>query len=230
MCSFLRFSSFTDKNWFSVIHLIEYILFAWGLNLLKKKIAVGSTVFITLICAVVIYLGLTQNSLLSKERPESESTRELGTATEESNGIIEYEPSTERIAFQEGEEERVREILKEQHENLNTLAGWGAVERLDHTSLAEQDKWRGLKADVEWLSQHGLAPSEAINDMKNAKVLMEVSEEHEDEMSVRYLHRIFHDLDAHVNETKVDKIWDVTYAYGSEGEIDKVYNYISDFR
>ncbi|WYP26235.1 hypothetical protein NSQ54_18190 [Alkalihalobacillus sp. FSL W8-0930] len=197
---------------------------------MKKKIAVGATLLITLICAVVIYLGLTQNSILSKETPDSETTRELGTATEESNGIIEYEPSTERIVFQEGEEERVREILKEQHDNLNTLAGWGAVERIDHNSLADKDKWRQLKADVEWLSQHGLAPSEAINDLKNAKVLMELSEEHEDEMSVRYLHRIFHDLDAHVNETKVDKLWGVTYAFGSEEEIDKVYSYISDFK
>ncbi|MFK3939952.1 hypothetical protein ACI2JA_20790 [Alkalihalobacillus sp. NPDC078783] len=197
---------------------------------MKKKIAVGATLLITLICAVVIYLGLTQNSLLSKETPESESTRELGTATEESNGIIEYEPSTEPIAFQEGQEEKVRDILKEQHDNLNTLAGWGAVERIDHTRLVEKEQWRQLKEDVEWLSQHGLAPSEAINDMKNAKVLMEVSEEHEDEMSVRYLHRIFHDLDARVNETKVDKIWGVTYAYGSEDEIDKVYTYISDYK
>ncbi|MCM2676090.1 hypothetical protein [Alkalicoccobacillus plakortidis] len=106
------------------------------------------------------------------------------------------------------------------------MLGWGAVERLDHSGLAEKVEWRQLKNDIEWLLNNGLAPSEAVNDMKNAQALMDVAEEHEDEMSVRYLHRIFHDIDTELNGTNVDKIWNVTYAFGTEEEIDKVYKYI----
>lgn len=194
-----------------------------------KKITVGITLLILLAGAGIIYFGLTQSSFFNKESENEEqvvSTRELGTETEESEGIIEYEPSTERIVFQSDEEEAVKEIFKEQHDYLNSLAGWGGVERLDHSDLAEKDKWRQLKDDIEWLLNNGLAPSEAVNDMKNAQALMGVAEEHEDEMSVRYLHRIFHDIDAELNGTNIDKIWNVTYAFGTEEEIDKVYKYI----
>ena len=194
-----------------------------------KKITVGITLLILLAGAGIIYFGLTQSSFFNKESEDEEqvvSTRELGTETEESEGIIEYEPSTERIVFQSDEEEAVKEIFKEQHDYLNSLAGWGAVERLDHSGLAEKVEWRQLKNDIEWLLNNGLAPSEAVNDMKNAQALMDVAEEHEDEMSVRYLHRIFHDIDTELNGTNVDKIWNVTYAFGTEEEIDKVYKYI----
>ncbi|MCM2676091.1 hypothetical protein [Alkalicoccobacillus plakortidis] len=93
-----------------------------------KKITVGITLLILLAGAGIIYFGLTQSSFFNKESEDEEqvvSTRELGTETEESEGIIEYEPSTERIVFQSDEEEAVKEIFKEQHDYLNSLAWMG---------------------------------------------------------------------------------------------------------
>ncbi|MDQ0207171.1 hypothetical protein [Alkalicoccobacillus murimartini] len=199
-----------------------------------KRISIISTVLILLAGVAIAYIGFSERgSLFSSDRSQQEkevSTRELGTKTDAAEGIIDYEVSDKRIAFQEGEEETVKELFKKQHDYLNSLAGWGGVERLDHSELSEKEKWRELKKDVQWLKEHGLAPSEAVNDLKNAEALINVSEEHTNEMSVRYLHRIFHDIDAELNDTDVDKIWNVTYAYGSEEEINKVYQYISELR
>ncbi|TSB47222.1 hypothetical protein [Alkalicoccobacillus porphyridii] len=195
-----------------------------------KNIAIGATIIILLAGAAIAYIGMTQEGLFASDSNEVENlpTRELGTKTEAAEGIIDYEASTERVVFQEGEEEKVKELIQTHHDFLNHLAGWGGVERLDHSELTEREKWRTLKSDVQWMMDYGLSHSEMMNDLRNAEALIEVSEEHSDEMSVRYLHRIFHDLDAELNGTNVDRIWNVTYAFGAEEEINKVYNYMHD--
>lgn len=200
------------------------------LECLIKKIAISATLIILIAGAAIVYMGLTQNGLFASDSVETKKQegpeRQIGTPTEAAEGIIDYEETTERVAYQSGQEEAVKEVIKKQHDFLNHLAGWGGVERLNHSELSDREKWRGLKSDIEWLENYGLAPSEMVNDLRNAEALIVASEEHSEEMSLRYLHRIFHDLDAELNGTKVDRMWNVTYAYGTEEEIDKVYNYI----
>ncbi|GAE25634.1 hypothetical protein JCM9140_1641 [Halalkalibacter wakoensis JCM 9140] len=130
------------------------------------------------------------------------------------------------VAYQENQEQMVKELIAKHHDYLNQLAGWGNVETIDLSALDSDDKWQQLQTDIKWLLESGFTNSLVVTDMKNAQDFMEVASSG-DAKSLLYLHRIFHDLDANINDQNVDKIWDVTHAFGNKSEQDQLLTYLT---
>ncbi|WP_100372021.1 hypothetical protein [Bacillus sp. FJAT-45037] len=138
---------------------------------------------------------------------------------------LQYDEYETNIAYQEGQEEKVKRVIADSHSYLNELTGWGRAESIDLDELMNESKWSELSEDINWLTHEGLADSNALNDMKNARAFMYVIESG-DRMSLRYLHRIFHDLDIALNDTDVERVWEVTHAFGKESKQNELYKYL----
>lgn len=149
---------------------------------------------------------------------------ELTGDTKDFLSTFTYEVYDEQIVYQN--EELVKQIISDQHAYLNDLTGWGHIDNVDIEYLAQSEEWQQLQKDVERLRTEGFAQSEAVNDMWNAEAFMRIATDSADLNSLRYVHRIFHDMDAEINGAEVDKIWGATRAFGAEAETQELYAYI----
>ncbi|MDV2685968.1 hypothetical protein RYX56_16495 [Alkalihalophilus lindianensis] len=138
---------------------------------------------------------------------------------------LQYGEYEEAIAYQPGQETKANKIIATQHTYLNKLAGWGRADSLNYESTISEEEWNQLRDDINWLYNEGFADSHVKNDMKNARAFMYVAESR-DAMALRYLHRIFHDLDAEINGNEVDKIWQVTHSFGKSSQHKTLHNYL----
>ncbi|MFC0189653.1 hypothetical protein ACFFJY_15210 [Fictibacillus aquaticus] len=124
------------------------------------------------------------------------------------------------VAFQDGAEDDVQNIISKQHGYLNDLAGYGGADVFNGEAESYSSEWNELKHDIEWLRSSGFAASRVWNDMDRAKALAFVAVYYDDSMSLRYLHRIFHDLDVKLNdyEDKDNQYWNATDAFGDNSD------------
>ncbi|WP_062046648.1 hypothetical protein [Bacillus sp. JCM 19034] len=195
-------------------------------------------IFIAFIIAALLYYYFVYNKeehteimndevskRVSQEEVENNERNEKNEETQE-GPVIEYIESELDIAYHEGQEEKVKKVIAERHEYLNELAGWGNAEIIRFEDLLDSTGWQQLKEDIKWLYEDGFAPSLVINDMLNAEQFIHVAE-NGDRMSVRYIHRIFHDLDAAINGADVDRVWGVTQAFGEARQQQEVMNYLN---
>ncbi|GAE28918.1 hypothetical protein [Halalkalibacter hemicellulosilyticus] len=170
------------------------------------------------------------NDILEEEaaKKDEEAVQDDGEKDdiELTNINIDYIETNVQIAYQDGQEEVVNELIANQHEYLNELAGWGNAEVLSFEELIESEQWLKLKNDIQWLYEEGFDHSLVVNDMMNAEQFVRVAEAG-DRMSIRYIHRIFHDLDASINRRQVDRVWGVTHAFGTTRQQQEVVNYLS---
>jgi hypothetical protein len=121
------------------------------------------------------------------------------------------------VKFKPGKEEEGKRILAELHEFYNNLTGWGGAEHIDWSSLKYAEMQEKIQSFRDTLEPN---TSRIENDVNNATVLLGVAYRYEDSMAMRYVHRIFHDLDYHLNGTQVDQEWGVTSAFnGNPKEI-----------
>ncbi|MDX5475736.1 MAG: hypothetical protein LPK00_09410, partial [Bacillaceae bacterium] len=134
------------------------------------------------------------------------------------------------IVFSKDNEEQALEIISIQHQFLNNVTGWGGLEVINMRDLITSDNWMELKSSVNWLKKEAFVPSKVLNDMENARVLIIITERDGDKTSLRYLHRIFHDLDLNLNEVTEEErdstTWGVTHAFGNTREIRRLNNYV----
>ncbi|MFC0472993.1 hypothetical protein ACFFHM_21495 [Halalkalibacter kiskunsagensis] len=165
------------------------------------------------------------NATNNLEKPKDNYTTEL-IEKENGSSVMSVEGMNKQVAYQVGAETQVKSIIAEQHEYLNELAGWGNAEELDLLALEKDQEWQQLKDDIDWLQKSGFAESDVLIDMENALEFLTVATTG-DSMSLRYLHRIFHDLDANMNGQEVDKIWDVTHAFGTESQQEQLLAYLT---
>jgi hypothetical protein len=199
------------------------------------------------------YFFLSEDGESSADSKQKEQTAAEQAAAEEEQEVVEIEPVEEKedgasqltdlsgdtkdflstltykqydtsVAYKN--EELAKQLISEQHAYLNDLTGWGHIKNVDIDYLAQSEEWKQLKEDVERLRTEGFAASEAVNDMWNAEAFMRIATDSADVNSLRYVHRIFHDLDAEINGANVDKIWDATRAFGAEAETQELYEYI----
>lgn len=143
---------------------------------------------------------------------------------------IEHNEYEEAVVYQSNREKSTLETLSLQHSYLNDITGWGGVETVNIRNLITSDEWKELKAAVNWMKTEGFAPSKILNDMENAHGFILLVERDGDRASLRYLHRILHDLDVTLNEITEDEndttIWGVTHAFGNNRDIRKVNNHL----
>ncbi len=143
---------------------------------------------------------------------------------------IEHNDYENSVLYQPNREVTTLDTLSTQHSFLNDVTGWGGVETLNLRNLITSDEWKELKAAVNWMRTEGFSPSKVLNDMENAYGLILLVERNGDRTALRYLHRIFHDLDVQLNEVTEEegdtKIWGVTHSFGNNREIRRVNNYL----
>lgn len=143
---------------------------------------------------------------------------------------IDHEEYEDDIIYQENREKTTLEVISVQHKYLNNVTGWGGADTVNLRNLKTSDEWKELKAAVNWLKAEGFAPSKVWNDMENANALITLVERNEDRTALKYLHRIFHDLDVTLNEITEEQgetnIWGVTHALGNNREIRRINNYL----
>ncbi|WP_147476336.1 hypothetical protein [Corallococcus sp. AB032C] len=125
------------------------------------------------------------------------------------------------VKFKPGKEEEGKRILAELHEFYNNLTGWGDAEHIDWSNLKYAEMQEKIQSFRDTLEPN---TSRIENDVNNATVLLGVAYRYEDSMAMRYVHRIFHDLDHHINGTPVDKEWGVTSAFN--GNPKEIRNYL----
>ncbi|MDT8860105.1 hypothetical protein N0O92_07645 [Alkalihalobacillus sp. MEB130] len=167
---------------------------------------------------------LEAEELQVAEQNEDESRdRELEAAAHEKG----QEQVLQQVAYQQNQEQIVKEIIARQHHYLNNLAGWGNAENMDPTALVSDKEWKQLHEDIVWLKEDGFANSAVVTDIENAQQLFEVASTG-DTSSLLYLHRTFHDLDAEMNDQEVDKIWNVTHAFGKPSEQEQLLSYLTE--
>lgn len=121
-----------------------------------------------------------------------------------------YKEYDESVSWKPGKEAEGKKLIADIHEFYNNLAGWGGAESIDWQSLDRKK----MSDDIQAI-RDTLEPSKIYNDLDNADSLLGVAFREKDSMSIRFLHRIFHDLDYHLNGTEVDQEWKVTDAFGS---------------
>ncbi|WP_100333816.1 hypothetical protein [Bacillus alkalisoli] len=159
-----------------------------------------------------------------------EEGRIFSTTILASNDDIEHHLYEEPIVFVSEHEENALQIISNQHQFLNNVTGWGGVEAVNLRNLITSDNWMELKSAVIWLKKEAFLPSSVLNDMENARVLIVITERDGDKTALRYLHRIFHDLDLHLNEVTEEErdstLWGVTHSFGNTREIRRVNNYV----
>lgn len=147
-----------------------------------------------------------------------------------SSDEIDHQLYEEDIVFSKDNEEQALEIISIQHQFLNNVTGWGGLEVINMRDLITSDNWMELKSSVNWLKKEAFVPSKVLNDMENARVLIIITERDGDKTSLRYLHRIFHDLDLNLNEVTEEErdstTWGVTHAFGNTREIRRLNNYV----
>jgi hypothetical protein len=143
---------------------------------------------------------------------------------------IEHQEYDKSVLYLPDREVSTLEVISVQHKYLNNITGWGGADTVNLRNLKTSDEWKELKAAVNWLKKEGFAPSKVLNDMENANALIMLVERNDDRTSLKYLHRIFHDLDVQLNEVTEEEgetnIWGVTHAFGNNREIRRVNNYL----
>ncbi|WP_078555591.1 hypothetical protein [Bacillus alkalicellulosilyticus] len=162
----------------------------------------------TLLVAVLLVIASMTTFLLAFEkRQKLQMPPEI--VVQDIYAFGEYESE---IEYQQDQEGTVHQLIERQHTYLNELTGYGSIDKVKIYEIVAEDKWQNLSEDITYLIEEGVAGSKARNDLIRAHYFMQVTEQG-DVNSLRYLHRIFHDLDVKINEYE-GKHFNVTEAYG----------------
>ncbi|MBS4198462.1 hypothetical protein KHA93_02220 [Bacillus sp. FJAT-49732] len=100
------------------------------------------------------------------------------------------------------------EAIKETHDRLNSLVGWGKAEKFSFKS--NKEKLDSLYNDIELIIIY--AKTDTVkSDMQNALDALEKAMKNEDINGLIVVHRIVHDLDGYLNDNPLDgKVWGYT--------------------
>ena len=100
------------------------------------------------------------------------------------------------------------EAIKEAHDTLNSLVGWGKSEEFNFSS--NKKELESLFADIELIMIYEKKDT-VKSDLQNALDAMEKAMKAEDVNGLIVAHRIVHDLDGYLNEDPLDgKVWGYT--------------------
>lgn len=142
---------------------------------------------------------------------ESEEKIEKDKAAAEAPPMPEIKEYDQDVVWKSGYEIDGKQKLKKLHDFYNQLLGWGEADEIYWSELDGEDMrdhLRDLHTFVE--------PSKMDNDLKNAEALLELALARDDVMSLRFVHRILHDLDHYINGTEVDGVWKVTDSFNGD--------------
>ncbi|WP_026691118.1 hypothetical protein [Alteribacter aurantiacus] len=145
------------------------------------------------------------------EEQESEGSEKDGTLDKEEDGEV------MTVAFGEGMELNAKATLGSAHDYLNELTGWNRIQDLEMSEVKVSGEWHRLREELSFLYNDGFAASVAKEDIGTAMRLVEMAESGGDIEALRFLHRVVHDLDIHINEADGDD-WGVTAAFGYENK------------
>lgn len=208
-------------------------------NILKQKkvifpfFIVITAIFLVYIVGVIVYSTLNNTRISVRDREMDRVVKvdlPINKVSEEQENILHtiIKPYKEKIVFQSENEKVVKEKIASIHTYLNHLTEYGKIEREDYSNLARQKNWVKMNQDLEWLSKKGVGPSKMLNDIEAARACAMIAQENNPEIGLRYLHRIFHDLDSHLNEIDTQEDWGVTQTFGYRESQEMLYQFIKN--
>ncbi|MFD1708877.1 hypothetical protein ACFSCZ_19620 [Siminovitchia sediminis] len=159
----------------------------------------------------------TGNADVEQPADETDETAQEGEPS--AAGVPDIENYDQAVVWKSGKEEEGKRKIAQVHEFYNELLGWGNAEHIKWDSL----NFSQMQEDIQEIYET-VEPSKIENDIRNAETLLQVAIHERDSMSLRWLHRIVHDLDYHLNQAEIDREWDVTDAF--DGDPDVVRNYL----
>lgn len=192
-----------------------------------------SAILLIYIVGVIVYSTLDNTRISVRNREIDRAVHvdlPINQASEEQEDILNtiIKPYKENIVFQSENEKVVKEKIASIHTYLNHLTEYGKIEREDYSNLSRQKNWIKMNQDLEWLRKKGVAPSKMLNDIEAARACAMIAETNNPEIGLRYLHRIFHDLDSHLNEIDTQEDWGVTQAFGYRESQEMLYQFIKN--
>jgi hypothetical protein len=167
--------------------------------------------------ATVILLGLALNHFQTGKVPAA--VKEQASTISTNTSAKETSPGNRSI--------EVKEEISIIHTYLNNKLCWGRYQSFNKGSNHWQDiepTFHRFTDNLDVMIAVAELNENLQADLIVARKAFTYALENEDNMTLLYLHRIFHDLDAEINNKNLDKFGVSSYA---NGDISKVWNHIT---
>ncbi|MGM9988086.1 MAG: hypothetical protein ACI35O_12785 [Bacillaceae bacterium] len=192
---------------------------------------IGSVVIV--VCAIFFYLV----QINSKEPTQSKETKVKIEGSQKVPTEVTATTGKEEGKYSYSKE--LKQFIEYNHKLLETELCWGGLEEKYYNhgnEIAFTDQWNNYRStylkpllpEVKKKIDEVKVDKELHNDLTNIEKLINISLVKTDSQSLRYIHRIFHDLDRYINNNFLSESpWGVTYEYkGKSSQVDKVKAYI----
>ncbi|WP_156288675.1 hypothetical protein [Oceanobacillus salinisoli] len=170
-----------------------------------------SLIFVGAIGIIVFIFNVIENRA-EKERAVEEQKESVidnikteDQEPDQSNEANEESPSSETTGKNVDENKLIAEV----HERLNEMTGWGRYQNFDFQDSNDLHRIEIIMERLERLIENS-TDDVLLNDYTNAYLVVEKSLEEEDVEGVLHAHRIFHDLDIHLNDYDSNEIFGYT--------------------
>ncbi|RKQ33964.1 hypothetical protein [Oceanobacillus halophilus] len=100
-------------------------------------------------------------------------------------------------------------VIANIHEDFNDMTGWGRYHNFDFNNSKVLNRLQRIQEQIEAVIQES-SDEALIGDFTNALLVLEKAIETEDVQGILYAHRIFHDLDIHINNYDSKEIFGIT--------------------
>lgn len=119
------------------------------------------------------------------------------------------------------------EAISVNHDFYNNTLGWGGWHSVQWNSQDEHARIM-IQELNNYINKGGL-PKELEKDLRNAVELANIAIKDHETMSLRYVHRILHDLDIAFNDYGgSSKVFGVTYTHGASDNASEIEAYIDE--
>lgn len=174
----------------------ELIIKTRRIRRLKKWLIIGIPLILALVGSAIYITKFYPGKEVKVVKEHSTSNEEQPVAEVD----VEVDEN-ENIAL-------TNEAIKETHDTLNSLVGWGKAEKFSFKS--NKKKLDSLYNDIELIIIY--AKTDTVkSDMQNALDALEKAMKNEDNNGLIVVHRIVHDLDGYLNDNPLDgKVWGYT--------------------
>lgn len=215
--------------------------------MMKKWIAAGAAVCAAggMAAAAVFGPDLLGEPRAAGQAPERQAVEKPDGMAEEAEAAVReleeayteldltFSDADYSVGIRDGKQEDALAALYDLHEAFNNITGYGAVEVFAYDNIQDEDAgyegeyYGDMTENIYYMSEHLLEPSLLQHDIDKGAELFIYGVQQENQRALRYAHRIFHDLDVHLNhggEESGEDIWHVTETFGKESVVETMHS------